>query len=89
MNAAYCMQGLAAVAEPQRAASLLGAAEGLLEAARVPLYAWADHDMNRKAAQAAREALGEQAWTAAHDRGRAMTFDEAVAYALGEKAPPP
>jgi tetratricopeptide (TPR) repeat protein len=89
VNAAFCMQGLAAVGELQRAAWLLGVAEGLLEAAGAPFYAWANHDMNRKAAQAAREALGEQVWTAAHDRGRAMTFDEAVAYALGEKAPPP
>ena len=89
VNAAYCMQGLAAVAEPQRAACLLGASEGLLEAAGVPLYAWADHELNRKAAKAARESLGDQAWAAAHDRGRAMTFQEAVAYALGEQAPPP
>ena len=46
MNAAYCMQGLAATAEPDRAARLLGAAEGLLEAAAISLYAWTDHEMH-------------------------------------------
>jgi hypothetical protein len=33
---------------------------------------------------ATRERLGEQAWTVAHDEGRAMGFEEAVAYALGK-----
>jgi predicted ATPase/transcriptional regulator with XRE-family HTH domain len=88
VNAAYCMQGLAAVVEPRRAARLLGAAEALLEEAAVPLYAWADHEMQQKAANAAHEQLGQQAWEAAHDAGRAMTFEEAVAYALGREAPP-
>jgi hypothetical protein len=78
-NAAYCMQGLAAVVEPRRAARLLGAAEALLEEAAVPLYAWADREMQQKATNAAHEQLGEQAWEAAHDEGLAMTFEEAVA----------
>jgi transcriptional regulator with XRE-family HTH domain len=30
------------------------------------------------------EALGDQAWNAAHDEGQAMSFEEAVAYALDE-----
>jgi hypothetical protein len=29
-----------------------------------------------------RERLGERLWTAARDEGRAMAFDEAVAYTL-------
>jgi hypothetical protein len=37
-------------------------------------------------AAATRERLGDQAWTAAHDEGRAMGFEEAVSYALGETA---
>jgi predicted ATPase len=93
VNAAYCMQGLAAVAaagdDPSRAARLLGTAEALLEAAAIPLYAWADHEMHQRAAEAARERLGDPAWTATHDEGRAMTFEEAVAYALAEHASPP
>ena len=84
-NAAYCMQGLAAVAasrgEPGRAARLLGAAEALLETAGVPLYAQVDLELHQRAADAAREQLGEQAWAAAWDEGRAMSFEEAVAYA--------
>jgi tetratricopeptide (TPR) repeat protein len=84
-NAAYCMQGLAAVAgahgEPRRAARLLGAAEALLEAAGGHLYALMDHELRQRVADAARERLGERAWTAALDEGRAMSFEEAVAYA--------
>ena len=84
-NAAYCMQGLAAVAEvqgePRRAARLLGAAEALLEAAGGHLYALMDHELRQRVADSARERLGERAWTAALDEGRAMSFEEAVAYA--------
>ncbi len=86
-NSAYCMQGLAAVAgargEPRRAARLLGAAETLLEAAGVPIYVTADHDLHRRVASAAHEKLGEKVWTAAWDEGRAMNMEEAVEYALG------
>jgi tetratricopeptide (TPR) repeat protein len=89
VNVAYCLRGLAAGAEPRCAARLLGAAESLLEAAGVPLYAWADREPHQRAEETARARLGEQAYTAAHVEGRAMGFDEAVAYALGEKAPPP
>jgi non-specific serine/threonine protein kinase len=89
VNAAYCMQGLAAVAEvrgePRRAVRLLGAAEALLEAAGVPFYAWADHELHQWAADATRERLGERAWIAARQEGRAMSFEEAVAYALDQK----
>ena len=94
VTAAYCMQGLAvagsARGELRRAARMLGAAEGLLEAAGVPLYVWADHDLHQRAASTAREKLGEQEWLEAYDEGRAMSFEEAVAYALGEdEARPP
>jgi non-specific serine/threonine protein kinase len=82
VNVAYCLRGLAAVAEPRCAARLLGAAEGLLEAAGVPLYAWADHEPHQRAEETARMRLGEQAYTAAHVEGRAMGFEEAVAYAF-------
>jgi predicted ATPase/transcriptional regulator with XRE-family HTH domain len=87
-SSAYCIQGLAAVAEargePQRAARLLGAAQALLKAAGVPVYVTTDHDLHQRVTSATRERLGEQAWTVAHDEGRAMGFEEAVAYALGK-----
>ena len=88
------MQGLAAVAEalgePRDAMRLLGAAEGLLEVTGAYLYAHMDHELHQRVADAARDRLGEQAWTEARDEGRAMSFEEAVAYALGdERAPAP
>ena len=92
-NAAYCLQGLAAVAVAQgeqgRAARLLGAAEALLEAAGTHLYAQMDHELYQRVADAARERLGERAWTAAHREGRAMSFEEAVEYVReGDEALP-
>ena len=88
IDSAYYMQGLAAVAgdEPRRAARLLGAAETLLEAAGLVSYYHASDELHRHAASAAREQLGERAWTEAHGEGRVMGFGEAVAYALGEDA---
>jgi predicted ATPase/DNA-binding XRE family transcriptional regulator len=88
-SSAYCVRGLAAVAEARgqqrRGARLLGAAEALLEAAGLPIYVTADHDLYQRVASAARERLGERAWTVARDEGRAMTFEEAVAHALERK----
>ena len=90
-SSAYCIKGLAAVArtrgEPLRAARLLGAAEALLETAGLPIYVTTDHDLHQRVASAAREKLGERAWTAAHDEGRAMGFGQAVEYALGRPGP--
>jgi len=83
------MQGLAAAAgargAPRRAARLLGAAEALLEAAGIPIYVTADHDLHQRVASASRELLGQGVWAMARDDGRAMTFEEAVAYALERK----
>jgi predicted ATPase/DNA-binding XRE family transcriptional regulator len=92
-NAAYCLQGLAAVAGAQgeqvHAARLLGAAEALIEAAGTHLYAQMDHELYKRVADAAREQLGERAWTAAHREGRAMSFEEAVSYVReGDEALP-
>jgi hypothetical protein len=88
-NSASSIQGLATVAgtrgEVRRAAQLLGAAEVLLEAARLVSYAYTTYTSNEpheRAASAAHELLGDQAWMAAYDEGRAMNFDWAVAYAL-------
>ena len=63
---------------------MLGAAGTLLEAAGLVSYYHASDELRRYAASAARERLGERAWTEAHGEGRAMGFGEAVAYALGE-----
>jgi tetratricopeptide (TPR) repeat protein len=89
------LEELAAVAvaqgQPERAARLFGAAEGLREALGAPLppVDRAEHD---RSVAAVRTALGEEAFTAAWAEGRAMSLDEAVAYALkteGEGAPSP
>ena len=88
MDSAYCIQGLAATArardEPQRAARMLGSANALLENTGAPIRATADRGLYQRPASGARERLGEQAWIAAWDEGQAMTFDEAVAYALAD-----
>ena len=92
VNAAYCMQALATVEEkrdgPHRTARLLGAAEALLDAVGVPLYATADSKLHRDTAQVVREELGEEAWLTARGEGREMTFEQAVAYALAEHGQP-
>jgi tetratricopeptide (TPR) repeat protein len=93
-NSASSIQGLATVAasrgELRRAVRLLGAAKALLEAAGLVLYAYTTYTSNEphlRAASAARQALGEQAWKEARDEGRTMTFEQAVEYALeGENA---
>ena len=88
-NSASSIQGLATVAgvrgELRRAVRLLGAAEALQEAAGLVLYAYTTYTSNEPhqcAASAAREELGERAWKEARDEGRAMTFEQAVEYAL-------
>lgn len=91
VNAAYCMQGLAVAdwerGEPLRTVRLLGAAEALLQSAGTTLYAQADHDLHQRLADTSRESLGEDAWTAAWEKGRGMSLEGAVAYALAERGP--
>ncbi|MDQ3286504.1 MAG: helix-turn-helix domain-containing protein [Actinomycetota bacterium] len=85
-HSAYCVRGLAAVAqaqgEPRRATRLLGAAESLLEAAGLVTYAHASDELQGRVASAARERLGEEAWIAAWEEGRALTTEQVVEYAL-------
>ena len=94
---AHCLEGLAAVAgargEAERAARLFGAAEAFLEVVGGPVYSYYRPDRARRAhlIAAGRTALGEPAFAAAWEEGRALTFEEAVAYALahhGEGADP-
>jgi tetratricopeptide (TPR) repeat protein len=95
---AYLLEGLAAVAEARdeagRSARLFGAIEGLLQAVETPLY---KHHTPRRflrpldyIAATARSWLGEEAFETARAEGRAMTFEQAVRYALeDDKASPP
>jgi predicted ATPase/class 3 adenylate cyclase len=83
------LEGLAALAvaqaQPERAARLLGAAEALREVIGAPLPP-ADRAGHDRSVPAVRTALGEQAFATAWAEGRAMSLDEAVAFALEECA---
>ena len=77
--------GLAADQEnPERAARLWGAAEALREEIGSPLAPNDREAYEREVAQA-RQVLGEAAFAAAWEEGRAMTMEQAVEYALGEE----
>ena len=83
------LRGLAAIAgvrgEAARAARLFGAAGGLRETVEGPIHGddRPDHSRHEGIIAAVRSSLGEPAFAAAWEAGRAMTFEEAVAYALG------
>jgi ATP/maltotriose-dependent transcriptional regulator MalT len=83
-DTAYCLAGLGGLSmvrkEPQRAASLLGAAAVLFESHR-DLYA-ADRIIFDRDLAAARAHLNEAAYRAAWAAGQAMTLEQAIAYAL-------
>ena len=87
-NLAYCLEGLAVVAgargEAMRAARVIGAAEGLHEAIGVPVYVYyePDRSLYEHRVAAVRSQMGAEAFEAARAEGRAMTFEQAVAYAL-------
>ena len=68
-------------ATAERAARLFGAAEGLLEATGGGLAAADEAERDRYVALT-REQLDESAFGAAWAEGRAMTMEQAVAYAL-------
>ena len=67
--------------EAERSARLFGAAEALGYQ-----QAPAERALREPYLAAARSRLEEAAWEAAWAEGRAMTFEEAVAYALEEEA---
>jgi hypothetical protein len=71
--------------DAQRAAQLWGAAQALHETKGVPrdidFLAEADARIS-----AVRSGMGEEEWEEAWRKGRAMTLDEAISYALGEEA---
>jgi tetratricopeptide (TPR) repeat protein len=82
---AWCLAGLGSVAaldeEPEHAARLWGAAESLRQTigCRPAPAARATYE---RAIASARAQLGEEAFAAAWAAGRAMTLEQAIAYAL-------
>jgi hypothetical protein len=82
--------GLAAVAaaegEPERAARLLGAAQGLLDALGAAMRP-IDCTLRERTDAAARADLPASTFEAAWSEGRAMALEQAVAYAL-DRTPP-
>jgi len=78
-----CVTG--AKGDSERAARLWGAAQALQEAKGIPRDTdfLADADAR---ISAVRSGMGEQAWEEEWRKGRAMTLDEAVSYALEEEA---
>jgi predicted ATPase/class 3 adenylate cyclase len=82
------LRGLAAVAvvrgDDERAATLIGAAEGYrYEKAEDPVEARLDSTFF----EPARGRCGAEAWSAAAREGSALSFEEAIAYALEETRP--
>ena len=87
---AECLVGLASTAASQgtcpaivRAARLLGAAEGLREATGMQMWP-ADRREHDRVEADTHAHLDETAWAAAWAEGRAMTLEQAIAYALEE-----
>jgi predicted ATPase/DNA-binding XRE family transcriptional regulator len=87
---AYLLEGLAAVAEArgeaEHSARLFGAAEGLIQSIKAPVYK--RHRPKRSlrpldhTIAAVRSRLGEGTFETARAEGRAMTFKQVVEYAL-------
>jgi hypothetical protein len=70
--------------EAERSARLSGAAEGLLEAVGAAVYNYyqPDRSLYERTVAAVRSRLGDAVFEEARERGREMTFEQAVAYAL-------
>ncbi|MFL6009525.1 MAG: hypothetical protein ACJ73Z_07800, partial [Rubrobacteraceae bacterium] len=91
-NVAFYLEGLATLAasedRPEQAARLWGAAEAILEQIEVIAYPHAtDRSFNDRQLAATREDIDERTWEEAWAEGRAMTTEEAVAYALEGQNP--
>ena len=71
----------AAQSQPKRAAQLLGAAQNLRDEVGTPLHP-PDRVERDRIAATARAQLGEDAFAATWAAGRAMTLEQAIAYAL-------
>jgi tetratricopeptide (TPR) repeat protein len=94
-NLAHFLNALAAIAssrgEAERCTILLGAAESLLEevGARVYNFYQPDPTLRERAVAEAYSVLGEPAFEEARERGRGMTFEQAVKFALERVEPSP
>ena len=94
-NLAYCLEGLAVIAgargQIERCARLIGAAEGLHEAVGVPVYVYYEpyRSLYEHTVATVRSRLGEAPFEEARAEGRAMTFEQAVEYALERSEGPP
>jgi tetratricopeptide (TPR) repeat protein len=92
-NLAYFLEGLAVVigtrGEAERSAALSGASERLLEKAGAPVYNYyvPDPSLRERAVTESRAALGGASFEEAQERGRSMTFEQAVDYALEREEP--
>jgi predicted ATPase/DNA-binding SARP family transcriptional activator len=84
---AYCLEGFAKVAarygDAAQAARLLGAAEALRQAIGAPLSRAERNELDQDVI-VTRERLGQGIFDAAWTKGRAMTMEQAVEYALKE-----
>ena len=87
---AQCLEGLAIVAggqgQPARAARLFSAAAHLREIVGTPRLPHR-RPITERGTSSVRSALGESAFEAASAEGRAMTLEQAIAYALEEQLP--
>ena len=74
-----------------RSARLFGAGEGLLEAVVAAVYNYylPVRSLYERTVSATRSQLGDAAFEEAQAEGRAMTFEQAVAYALEDHDAPP
>jgi predicted ATPase/DNA-binding CsgD family transcriptional regulator len=89
---AWCLEVLAWIAtgdpDPRRAATLLGAAQGLWSAIGTsPATVQHLHGYHEQFGQRARHALGERAFQVAYERGMSLSVEDATGYALNEKPP--
>jgi non-specific serine/threonine protein kinase len=88
---AYALEGCAGLAQvqeqPERAARLYGASDGLRAVLGMPLSPNEREEVDRDLA-ALRVTLGEAAFDRAWSAGRALTWEQAIAYALEENHQP-
>ena len=76
-----CATEALALGRPERSARLLGAADGLWSSISLPLSP-ADAVPVDRCRAAVKSAMGTEAYARASEQGRAMTADQAVAFAL-------
>ncbi len=86
----FALEGCASLAQgqeqPQRAVRLYGASDGLRTAIGVPLPPDRRDEVDQDLA-ALRATLGEVAFDSAWSQGRAMSWEQAIEYALQENVP--